>query len=38
MAAGKRDEADALLKKSLEADDPFVQYMSLTVMVEASRR
>jgi tetratricopeptide (TPR) repeat protein len=35
MAAGKRDEADALLKKSLEADDPFVQYMSLTVMVQA---
>jgi hypothetical protein len=37
-AAGKSEEGDALLQKSLHAADPFVQYLSLSVMVQASRK
>jgi tetratricopeptide (TPR) repeat protein len=37
IAAGKRDEGYALLQKSLQAD-PFVQYLSVAVMAEASRK
>jgi len=38
IAAGKRDEGDALLQKSLQSGDPFVQYMSLAAMADASRK
>jgi len=38
VAAGKTDEADVLLQKSAQAADSFVQYLSLAVMAEASRK
>jgi tetratricopeptide (TPR) repeat protein len=38
IAAGKSDEGDALLQKSLQSADPFVQYLSLAIMADASRK
>lgn len=38
IAAGRSDEGDALLQRSLQSGDPFVQYLSLAVMAEASRK
>jgi hypothetical protein len=38
IAAGKNEEGEALLRKSLEDGDSFVQYLSLTVLTEASRK
>jgi len=38
IAAGKREEGEALLRKSLQDGDSFVQYLSLTVLREASRK
>ena len=37
LAAGKTDEGSALLRQSQQASDPFVQYMSLTALAQASR-
>ncbi|MEO8028820.1 MAG: DUF5107 domain-containing protein, partial [Bryobacteraceae bacterium] len=38
LGIGKRDEGEALLQKALQDGDPWVQYLCLTEMVEASRR
>jgi len=38
MAAGQTGEADTRLQKSLHAADPFLQYLSLAVLMEASRK
>jgi hypothetical protein len=38
IAAGKTGDGEALLQKALQAGDSFVQYLSLAVMAEASRK
>jgi PA14 domain len=38
IAAGKSEDGEALLRKSLRDGDSFVQYLSLTVLTEASRK
>jgi hypothetical protein len=38
IAAGKSGDGEALLRKAIDAADPFVQYMSLTALAENSKK